>query len=56
MLSERHCAFGFGGFQCNDPVAGYGSVLLTATLASFAILIVSALIATWKLVAWFRAR
>ena len=55
-ISERHCAFGFGGFQCNSPVAGYCDMLLTATLTSLAVLAVSAAIATWRLIAWLRAR
>ena len=55
-LYERYCAFGFGGFQCNSPVAGYGDLLLTATLASLAVLVVSAAIAAWRLIAWLRAR
>jgi hypothetical protein len=55
-LSERHCAFGFGGFQCNSPLAGYGDMLLFATLAAFALLIVALPIAAWRLIAWFSAR
>ncbi|AOF90124.1 hypothetical protein [Sinorhizobium sp. RAC02] len=55
-IQQRHCAFGFGGFQCNSPFSGYGETLLTTTLASFAVLVVSAAIAAWKLIAWFRSR
>ena len=35
---------------------GYGDLLLTATLASLAVLVVSAAIAAWRLIAWLRAR
>lgn len=55
-IYQRYCAFGFGGFQCNSPVAGYGDMLLTTTLVSLPLLVVSAAIAMWKLIAWFRSR
>lgn len=55
-ISERHCAFGFGGFQCNSPVAGYGDMLLIASLAAFAMVIIALPVAAWRLIAWFRAR
>ncbi len=55
-IYERHCAFGFGGFQCNDPVAGYGDILLTTTLASLAVLTLATMMTAWKLVNWFRFR
>ncbi|MCJ8053265.1 hypothetical protein GB928_015500 [Shinella curvata] len=55
-ISERHCAFGFGGFQCNSPVAGYGDMLLIASLGAFAMLIIALPVAAWRLIAWFRAR
>jgi hypothetical protein len=55
-IYQRHCAFGFGGFQCNSPVAGYGDTLLTTTLASLTVLVVSAAIAAWKLIVWLRSR
>ena len=55
-IYERHCAFGFGGFQCNSPAAGYGDMLITASLAAFAVLIIALLVAAWRLVAWFRFR
>ncbi|WP_296775412.1 hypothetical protein [Variovorax sp.] len=54
-IYERYCAFGFGGFQCNDPVSGYGSALITTSLVSIALLVVSAAIAVWKLIAWARS-
>jgi hypothetical protein len=54
-IYERYCAFGFGGFQCNDPVSGYGSALITTSLVSLALLVVSAAIAVWKLIAWARS-
>lgn len=55
-ISERNCAFGFGGFQCNSPVAGYGDMLLIASLGAFAMLIIALPVAAWRLIAWFRAR
>ena len=54
-ISTSYCAFGFGGFQCNDPVSGYGSALITTSLVSLALLVVSAAIAVWKLIAWARS-
>lgn len=55
-ISERHCAFGFGGFQCNSPFAGYGDMLLIATVTSLVVLAASAAVAIWRLIAWLRAR
>jgi hypothetical protein len=55
-ISGRHCAFGFGGFQCNSPFSGYGDMLLTGTLGALAVLIVTVPIAAWRLIAWMRAR
>ncbi len=55
-IYERHCAFGFGGFQCNSPVAGYGDMLITTNLTAFAVLIIALLVAAWRLVVWFRFR
>jgi hypothetical protein len=55
-ISGRHCAFGFGGFQCNSPFAGYGDILLIGTLGALAVLIVAVPIAAWRLVAWMRTR
>jgi hypothetical protein len=55
-ISGRHCAFGFGGFQCNSPFAGYGDILLSGTLGALAVLIVTVPIAAWRLIAWLRVR
>ncbi|RFZ87990.1 hypothetical protein D0Y60_09025 [Shinella sp. WSJ-2] len=55
-ITERHCAFGFGGFQCNSPFAGYGDMLLIATVTSLVVLAASAAVAIWRLIVWFRAR
>lgn len=55
-ISSSHCAFGFGGFQCNEPFAGYGGMLFMTTLVAIPSLVVSAAVAVWKLVAWFRSR
>jgi hypothetical protein len=55
-LAERHCAFGFGGFQCNSPVAGWGDAILVTTLAALATLALAAPIAAFRLIGWLRAR
>lgn len=35
-ISQTHCAFGFGGFQCTDPFVGLGSALLLMALIAMA--------------------
>ncbi|MDR2335595.1 MAG: hypothetical protein LBE61_19175 [Burkholderiaceae bacterium] len=53
-IYTNHCTFGFGGFQCNSPFAGYADMLLIVTFVSLLVLIVSAAIATRKLIVWLR--
>lgn len=53
-IYTSHCTFGFGGFQCNSPFAGYADILLIITFVSLLVLIVSAAIAAWKLIVWLR--
>ncbi|KPV02022.1 hypothetical protein APR50_28405 [Variovorax paradoxus] len=55
-ISTSYCAFGSGGFQCNEPFARYGGMLAMVTFISLPLLVVSAAIAAWRLVAWLRAR
>jgi len=55
-ISTSYCAFGFGGFQCNEPFAGYGGLLAMVTFISLPLLVVSAAIAAWRLIAWLRVQ
>jgi uncharacterized membrane protein len=48
------CAFGFGGFQCNDPVSGYGSTLLLAILLLPVLIAVCAIFIALRLWFWWR--
>lgn len=52
--TEAHCAFGFGGFQCNEPVRAFKGFLLFWSLLSLVLIPGSFGVAVWRVVRWYR--
>ncbi|MEO9339442.1 hypothetical protein ABFT80_18650 [Mesorhizobium sp. SB112] len=48
------CAFGFGGFQCNDPLSGWGETILVAILALTVVAVILAVTASYQVFRWWR--
>jgi hypothetical protein len=48
------CAFGFGGFQCNDPLSGWGGTILVAILALIVAVVILAVTASYQVFRWWR--
>jgi len=53
-LTGSHCAFGFGGYQCNGWVGSFSGMLFGWSLLSFLLLPLSLVIALWRIVRWTR--
>ncbi|MFT4242614.1 MAG: hypothetical protein QM569_10040 [Acidovorax sp.] len=55
QVSESHCAFGFGGFQCNGWASGWSGFLFAWSLLAL-VLVPGALgVAVWRMVRWYRS-
>jgi hypothetical protein len=53
-LTERHCAFGFGGFQCNGWVGDISGTLFGWSFLSLLALPSTFIVALWRFVRWTR--
>lgn len=53
-VNATYCAFGFGGFQCNDPFLGAGDLVLFFTIALILITPVTFVVLVYRLARWWR--
>lgn len=51
--ANSHCSFGFGGFQCNDPLIGWSEAILVATSALIVAIVILAVIASYQVFRWW---
>lgn len=51
-VAGEHCAFGFGGFQCNGWAGRISGLLWAWGLASLVLIPLSSAVALWRLLRW----
>jgi hypothetical protein len=54
-VTSTHCAFGFGGFQCNEPYEGWRSALFALGLVLVGASALLVCVAAWQVFRWWRA-